>query len=143
MLVQGQIFSVPLGYPLVLTGLAASMTVNTLVTGLIVFKILKVFLQVEQLKPEATSVERTLSSLSSSASGGTKLRHVLFVIIESGMALFAIQLVRFVLSSLPEAVLVQMGTTRYSIAYNLVVGFHVMFNVIIRSIHHFLLLLFY
>jgi TRAP-type mannitol/chloroaromatic compound transport system permease small subunit len=69
------------------------MAVNALMTGLIVFKILKVFLE---FKP--TSVERTLGSLSST--GGSKLRHIIFIIIESGMALFAIQLVRVVLTSL-------------------------------------------
>ena len=48
-----------------ITGLAASMAVNTLVTGLIVIKILKVFLEV---KGAMTSVERTLGS-----TGGIKL----------------------------------------------------------------------
>ena len=67
------------------------MAVNTLVTGLIVFRILKVFLEVK-----ATSVERTLGS-----TGGTKLRHIIFVIIESAMALFVMQLVRLVLSNIP------------------------------------------
>ena len=89
------------GKTVTLTGLAASMVVNALVTGLMVFKILKVFLEVKQLKSEATSVERTLGSLSST-SGGPKLRHIIFIIIESGMALFAIQLVRVVITSLNE-----------------------------------------
>jgi hypothetical protein len=47
------------GNTLGLTGLAASMVVNALVTGLIVFKVLRVFLEVK-----ATSVEQTLGSLS-------------------------------------------------------------------------------
>ena len=68
-----------------------SMAVNALVTGLIVFKILKVFLQVRP-----NSVERGLGS-----TGGSKLRHIIFVIIESGMALFAIQLLRLVFFILP------------------------------------------
>ena len=67
------------------------MTVNALVTGLIVFKILRVFLKVK-----TTSVERTLGS-----TRGTKLRHVIFIIIESGMMLFAIQLIRIVFVNLP------------------------------------------
>ena len=117
-----------------ITGLAASMAVNTLVTGLIVLKILKVFFEVERLKLEATSFERTLGSFSSS--GGTKLRHVVFVIIESGMALFAIQLARIVLATLPQAV--QMHTS-YRAAFNSVIFIHQMFTVIIRSVH----LLFY
>ena len=67
------------------------MAVNTLVTGLIVFKILRVFLESNPALVEPTS----------SSTGGAKLRHVIFVIIESAMALFAIQLFRLVLSLLP------------------------------------------
>ena len=70
-----------------ITGLAASMAVNALTTGMIVFRILKA----TGVKP--TSVERTLGSTE-----GNKFRHIMFIIIESGMALFAIQLVRIVLS---------------------------------------------
>ena len=54
--------------------------VNTLVTGLIVVKILKVFLEVK-----ITLIEGTLGS----AAGGPNYQHVAFIIIESGMALFA------------------------------------------------------
>ena len=75
-----------------ITGLAASMAVNALVTGLIVIKILKVFLEVNPILVELTW----------NSTGSTKLRHVLFVIIESGMALFAIQLIRLVFGILPE-----------------------------------------
>ena len=116
--VLGQIFETTWGVPWTLTGFALSMAVNTLVTGLIVFKILKVFLEV---KAASTSVERTLG-----ATGSTKLRHVIFVIIESGMALFAIQLVRVVLYLQSAA-----GPN----AYNLVIGINEMFNVIIGSVH--------
>ena len=76
-----------------LTAFATSMVVNALVTGLIVFKILKVFLEVK-----ATSVELTFGSLSST--GGPILRRIIFIIIESDMALFAIQLVRVVSTSI-------------------------------------------
>ena len=76
---------------MIITGLATSMAVNALVTGLIVFKILKVFLEVNPIL-----VELTLDS-----PGGTKLRHVVFVIIESGMTLLAIQLIRLVIYILP------------------------------------------
>ena len=106
-------------------GLAASMTVNALVTGLIVIKILKVFLEV---KSNTTSVERTLGS-----TGGTKLRQVVFVIIESGMALFAIQLIRLVFYILPMEWTID--------ASDYVIAIHEMFNVIIRSCSF--LLLFY
>ena len=73
-----------------MTGLATSMAVNTLVTGMIVFRILKVTAGV---KP--TSIERSLGS-----TGGSNFRHIMFVIIESGMALFVIQLIRVVLAML-------------------------------------------
>ena len=102
------------------------MAVNAMVTGLIVFKILRVFFEVK-----AASVERTLGSLSST--GGTKLQHIVFIIIESGMALFAIQLLRLLLS-IQYVVPVQTHSS-IQIALQLVMGIHEMFNVIIRSVH--------
>ena len=75
---------------LFITGLAASMAVNALMTSMIVFRILKA----TGVKP--TSIERTLGSTE-----GNKFRHIMFIIIESGMALFAIQLVRIVLGFIP------------------------------------------
>ena len=117
------------GIPLTLTSLAASMAVNSLVTGLIVFKILRVFLEV---KAASTSVERTLGS-----TGGTKLRHTIFVIIESGMALFAIQLVRVVLSLCTTVT--DPDPSHKSVVLNnclsFVIAIHEMLNVIIRSVH--------
>ena len=97
--------------PLMITSFALSMAVNALVTTLIVFKILKVFLEV---KPALGSV----------ATEGTKLRSVIFIIIESGMALFAIQLVRVMLSCLElnESTVLAFGST---------IGINQMFNVII------------
>ena len=96
-----------------------SMTVNALVTGLIVFRIFKVFREVK-----LSSEDQTLR-----ATGGSKLRSVIFVIIESGMALLTIQLVRLVLSCgnlyMVDAV--------YR-AYELIVVTHQMLNVIIRSV---------
>ena len=73
------------------TGLAASMAVNALMTGMIVFRILKVTGAV----PSA-SFEQNLGS-----TRGNKFRHIIFIIIESGMALLAIQVVRFVLGFIP------------------------------------------
>ena len=98
-----------------MTSFTLSMAVNALVTGLIAFKILKVFLTV---KAVTTSVERTLGT-----TGGTQLRHVIFIIIESGMALFAIQLARFVLYNLTSESAVD--------AYTTLVGINEIFNVII------------
>jgi hypothetical protein len=98
--------------------------VNALMTGLIVFKILKVFLE---FKP--TSVERTLGSLSST--GGSKLGHIIFIIIESGMVLFAIQLVRVVLTTL----VAQTVSHGVLVGMEFVIGIHDMLNVTIRSVH--------
>ena len=96
-----------------MTALATSMAVNAMVTGLIVFKILKVFLEVNPIL-----VELTLDS-----TGGSKLRHVIFVIIESGMMLFAIQLIRLVFFILPMEWTV--------VASDYAIAIQQMFNVII------------
>ena len=112
---------------LTITGLAASMTVNALMTGMIVFRILKA----TGVRP--TSVERILGSAE-----GNKFRHIMFIIIESGMALFAIQLVRIVLSfvSVPVEQIPILQA-----AFDFVAALNQMLNVIIiRS--SFLLLLF-
>ena len=107
--------------PLIVTSFALSMVVNTLATGLIVIKILKVFSEVKRA-----------SSLG--ATGGTKFRPIIFIIIESGMALFAIQLVRIVYSCLP----LQPPTL---LTFNLIIGINQMFNVIIRFIHFYFFVL--
>jgi hypothetical protein len=90
------------------------MAVNTLVTGLIVFKISMVFREVKT---------RISSANLGSASDGSNLRSIIFVLIESGMTLFCIQAAR-------------MTVTIYfdEEVYDLVVGIHQMLNVIIRSI---------
>ena len=69
------------GSTLIATSLTASMTVNALVTGLIVFKILKVFSKVKPIYDQ---------SLGSTRNTKRQVRQVIFIIIESGMALFAI-----------------------------------------------------
>ena len=129
--VDGEPITALWGVTLVLTGLATSMVVNALVTGLIAFKILKVFLEVK-----ATSVERTLGSLSSTA-GGPKLRHIIFIIIESGMALFAIQLVRVVISIVillqVQGEQNQQTSLTLPITLDFVIAIHEMLNVITRS----------
>ena len=105
-----------------ITGLAASIAVNAMMTGMIVFR----FLKATGVKP--TSVERSLGSTE-----GNKFRHIMFIIIESGIALFAIQLVRFVLEFISVPVEV--------VYYDFVAAINQMLNVIIlRS--SFLLLLF-
>ena len=117
------------GNTVTLTSLVLSIFVNTLVSGLIVFRILKVFLEVNRTQVDRTLVERTLAS-----TGDTALRHVIFVIIESGMALLVVQLVRTIVGN----VYVQPGTAEYSYitaAFFIVSGINEMFNVIIKSIH--------
>ena len=113
---------------LFITGLTLSMAVNALVTGMIVFRILKVTVGVEP-----TSVEQTLGS-----SRGNKFRHIIFIIIESGMALFAIQLVRVVLLFIPQPV-EQEGI--FQVAFDFVIAINQMLNVIIiiRSSFDFLI----
>ena len=106
------------------------MAVNALVTGLIVFKILKVFLQVK-----AVSVKGSI--------GGTTLRHVIFVIIESGMALFAIQLARVVLDTLPSNDLPHSDSaalTAFYIALYLVDVINDTFIVIIKTVYFYFFL---
>ena len=105
-----------------ITGLAASMTVNSVVTGMIVFRILKA----TGVMP--TSVERTLGSTTSN-----KFRHIMFIVIESGMVLFAIQLVRVVLAFMAVPVVQE----PFFLAGNdIVITINEMLNVIIiRSVH--------
>ena len=122
--VEGELWDYYWGTTVALTSFALSMAVNTLVTGLIVFKILKVFLEVN-----AISVERTLGS-----AWDTKLRQIIFIIIESGVALFAIQLVRvllFIMLIHWQDVL----SANLQISSYFVIGIHQMFNVIIKSVH--------
>ena len=108
---------------LTLAGLAASMTVNALVTGLIVFRIFRVFRDSRSL---TTSDEKSLG-----ITGGGKLRSIIFIIIESGMALFAIQLGRLVTS----AIVTQLNTqdAAYN-AFQLIASIHEMLNVAISSV---------
>ena len=77
------------------TSLALSLTVNATATGLIVFRIVKVYLEVKQ-----TLSEENLGT----TGGGRKLRSIIFILIESGLALFAIQLGRLVLDMISHPV---------------------------------------
>ena len=97
------------------TGIALSITVNALVMGLIVFKTIKVFREVNP-----TSDERNLGVTHRST-----LRSAIFVLIESGMILFSIQFLRLVIG-IADPVPVPR-------AYSLFVAIQEMFNVIIRS----------
>lgn len=70
---------------------AIPLIVNGVVTGLIVFKIFKVFQGIEMI-----SNEQHLS-----AAGGRKLWSVIFALVESGLAFFSFQLAQLVLGILP------------------------------------------
>ena len=123
--VQGQPSSPEWSATLVIAGLALSMTVNALVTGLIVFKIFKVFQEVKT----ATTDDQTLGM-----TGGGTLRRVTFIIIESGMALFSIQLARLVLAAIFAITTTDEAAYKVYNAYYLIGGIHEMLNVIIRSV---------
>ena len=119
-IVQGQVDVPDWSNTLVIAGLALSMTMNALVTGLIVFRIFKVFQEVKT----STADDQILG-----VTGGSKLRRVIFIIIESGMALFSIQLARLV----TEVGIVNntMDAATVLDAYYLITGTHEMLNVII------------
>ena len=103
---------------LAIASLVLSMTVNALVMGLIVFRIFKVF---QEVKGITTSDEKTLG-----ITGGRKLWTIMFIIIESGMAMFSIQLARVVVSTSLEK------TADFN-AFVVIVGIHEMLNVIMTS----------
>ena len=119
-IVQGIIYTTAWSYMLTIASLAVSMTVNALVTSLIVFKIFKVF---REVKDVTTSNEQPLG-----ITGGNKLRSIIFIIIESGMALFAIQLVRLVIAA------TGLGTDPEEDIDELIIGIHEMLNVVISSV---------
>ena len=97
------------------------MTVNALVTGLIVFRIFKVFWEVKV----CTAEDRILG-----VTGGSTLRRVIFILIESGMALFSIQSARLLVTIVGLLI----GTDAPYAAFLLIAGIHEMLNVIIRSV---------
>ena len=100
---------------------AFSMAVKALMTGLIVYKIFKVLRKVQQ---DSTSVEKSLGVVE-----GRKYRSVIFVIIESGMALFAIQLLRVILT-IPAF----FNSISIGVALQYIFVIHEMLNVIITLV---------
>ena len=118
-IVQNAILQTSWASALTVASLIASMTVNALATGLIVFRIFKVF---REVKDNTTSDEKS--------SGVTRLHSIIFIIIESGMALFAIQVARVVL----DIILLQNPNLAWEGAYDLIVPIHEMLNVITSSI---------
>ena len=112
---QGGVLVSAGGNDLTLAGLAITMTVNALATGLIVFRIFMVFRQRVTSDDQVFGVTR-----------GTKLRSIIFVLIESGLLLFSIQLARIVVTIL--------STDGANDAYEIVAPIHVQLNVIRRSV---------
>ena len=119
-IVQGQVSVSEWSKTLTIAGLAMSMTVNALVTGLIVFRVFKVFQEVKT----STADDQILR-----VTGGSTLRRVIFIIIESGMALFSIQLARLVMVA--AIVNNTMDAATALDAYFFIVSIHAMLNVII------------
>ena len=117
---QGQIDVPDWSNTLMIAGLALSMTVNALVTGLIVFRIFKVFQEVKT----STADDQILG-----VTGGSRLRRVIFIIIESGMALFSIQLARLVMGV--AIVNNTMDAATVQDAYYFILNIHGVLNVII------------
>ena len=117
-IVQGSILHPVWDTILALTGVALSMTMNALVTGLIVFRIFKVFQEVKT----CTADNQFLGVTS-----GSTLRRIMFILVESGAALFSIQLARLVVT-------VNFGTDTYRDAYYLIASIHEILTVIIRSV---------
>ena len=103
------------GNLLVIAGLAMSMTVNALATGLIVFKIWAVFREVKLASDDPT--------FGATPSRGNKLRSVIFILIESGLTLFLIQFGRLVVTV--------MNTVDANYAFKFFVCLHQQLNVII------------
>jgi hypothetical protein len=109
-IVQGQVYTTTWSNVLAMTGLTAFMTVNALVTGLIVFRIFKVFCEVKDV------------------TGRKKLHSIIFIMIELGMALFAIQLACLVIATTEERT-----NAKYNI-YLLIGCIHKILNVVISSV---------
>ena len=123
---QGEYLITLWGGALDLASLIASMTVNALATGLIVFRIFKVFREVKDI---TTSDEKSLGF-----TGGRKLRSVIFVIIESGMALLVIQVARVVLVIIDFDISSMNENLVWQAVDNLIVPIHEMLNVITSSV---------
>ena len=121
-IVQNEVDETVWGDRLALTSFITSMTVNALVTGLIVFKIFKVFRKVNSV----TTLED--KSWGITQADGNKLRSVTFIIIESGMALFAIQLARVIITPT-----VPVSDAAFY-AFELIVAIHEIVNVIISTV---------
>ena len=119
-LAQGELWITWWGHVLAVISYTASMAVNALATGLIVFRIYKVFHDVKDI---TTSDEKSLG-----LTGGRKLRSIILIIIESGMTLFVIQLARVVFFA------VNSTNGNIARAYDVIFRIYNMINVTIASV---------
>ncbi|KAF8803982.1 hypothetical protein BYT27DRAFT_7259438 [Phlegmacium glaucopus] len=117
-LLSGYIDEPGWGYWMFVAGVAMSITVNALVTGLIIFKI---FIVYREIKSISASDDQTLG-----VTVGSKTRTVILILFESGMVLFSIQLARILSTVLP--------TEASTKAYQIIVGIHQMLNGITPTI---------
>lgn len=101
------------GFTLAVVGIAVSMAVNALVTGLIVFRIFQVFRLVRHERMFGVNGR------------GNVLRSTIFMLIESGGVLFIIQLIRLV----DIALVVWTGSVAAANAYPLISSVHEVSNV--------------
>ncbi|KAF8811386.1 hypothetical protein BYT27DRAFT_7240481 [Phlegmacium glaucopus] len=115
-IVSGQLLAPDWSNVVPLAAIAMSMTVNALVTCLIVFKIFKMYREV-----------RSASNQSLGTTGGSKIRTVMFIVIESGMILFSIQLARLVAT-------IFITTDAGNNAFGIISSIHPMFNGITPTI---------
>ncbi|KAF8811392.1 hypothetical protein BYT27DRAFT_7134400 [Phlegmacium glaucopus] len=116
-ILSGRILEPDWGHWMTLAGVAMSMTVNALVTFLIVFKIFKVYREIK-----SASHDQILGF-----TGGSKIRTVIFIVIESGMALFSIQLARLMAT-------IFIMTDAGGQAFDIIVPIHQMLNGITPTI---------
>ncbi|KAF8797629.1 hypothetical protein BYT27DRAFT_7247042 [Phlegmacium glaucopus] len=115
-ILSGRIVEPDWSYWTAVADVAISMTVNALVTCKIVFKIFKMYRKV-----------KSASDQSLGTTGGSKLRTVIFIVIESGMALFSIQLARIVVT-------IFLRTDAGNKAFGIIASIHPMFNGITPTI---------
>jgi hypothetical protein len=112
--VKNQLENASWGWVLLSTGFSLSLAVNAIVTGLILFRIVKVYWEVEPV----------LYQKMLGATGGSRFRSIILVLIESAFALFAVQVILVVCSSVTNVTTSEVG--------NLMIGTHQMLLV---SVH--------
>ena len=105
---NNQLVNANWGWSLISTSFALSLAVNAVVSGFILFRIVKVYWEVEPVLYENFFY----------ATGGSKFRSIAIAIIESAMALFALQVILVVCSSIATGPADEVG--------NLTIGTHQM-----------------